>query len=1279
MTGYFECGEIPKRGQPLSSARSFVISHLPAMEPIGLAVGVVGLAGLFSTCLDAVNRVQAYKSFGADSHILATRFQAAQVLLAQWGRKVGFAETNLSKNHHPALDEQDVIAAVEDVLRIITGICESNKPALSRPGLTPSLLDDPGAHPFRGERRRKLHWALGGKGRREDQVELLETLVQQLHNLVPPGGSEARTNTASGHSSVIVLQQILSRIEEANQAEIRRELLSWIGRGSADEHYHDSIQKKLDGTCNWIFNQPMYQDWQNPEFPDGPKLLWVNGPAGFGKTILCASVIQHLSSRLKAPIAHFFFSSELENRDNPFLAIRSWTSHIVCNHQLAFEHARETWVLDSDAISTRMTVISLFKQLIDIVPNCTFIADGLDECTNLDNTKNSVSSFLRAVCEAIAGTKTRILLVSRDEPEIRYAIMEDAPESFNEYKISASDVQSDTTMYSRFIIDRKLPNKSDDARSLLSKAMADRCEGQFLWLKMQEKSLRRGMNMKKLRNTVEETPPGLDAVYGRSWSRIQSSPECERIFSILRWVAFALRPMNVFEITEAVLIDDSEDLPVDDFPDQVDDDYVDTEIVGLCGPLIQVRNQQADMCIGQQTVHLTHFSVKQFLLLNLPTPGLVSVNDDLRAEYQNTLLAKACLFYIRFQRTWAQTMGHPSSLGTKLRNYASGSWHRHLKSGIPTDKEVSKLALEFLNEQNEAWNPWREWFDEWHQEIDNLEDGTDPTLVTRPGPLYYAVKLGLNDMVGLLIKRHNYDFRKDLELSVLEAARGGGCRDVMKTLLDAGAGIATADRSGRTLLYTAVQWGHSDIAKLLIERGASVTTSTIRGTTPLHVVKGIEMATLLVERGADVFDMSQNGATPLHHACLSRNVEVVNLFLDQGASLTAATLEGWTPLLMATHHGYTEIVRLLIERGACIAVATQDGRTALHIASENGHVELSKLLIDNGANTMAVTSLGHTPLHLASRNGHLNVVKLLIESGASVVIEARGKFTPLHTAAEFGALDVARLLIEKGASIEGVSGKAYTPLHLACMRGHLELVKLLIEHGANIAAKTPSGNFFPLHLASRCGHEEVVNLLLATTGIDPGCTDELGVTALFLASRFGLKRIVRTLLADARINPNVKDWHGSTALFAAVRNGHFETAELLLTSGSMSTEGEDAFGRSVFWWARRTGNDRIVQLLRNHAKRDGSSIPDDLTLVGHTPVQFDSELPYCDACTLTIPRNHERFCPMCRDNMFCLCAECFEVVRVDCRNGTHVRALDDSMSDVEMKDTEDHDYGVMKI
>jgi hypothetical protein len=93
-------------------------------------------------------------------------------------------------------------------------------------------------------------------------------------------------------------------------------------------------------------------------------------------------------------------------------------------------------------------------------------------------------------------------------------------ESFAEYRITPKDVRSDTAAYSKSIIDKKLPSKSDDIRSTLSEAMTNRCQGQFIWLKMQEESLRRGMNKKQLQSAIENTPTGLDHLYDRSWTRI---------------------------------------------------------------------------------------------------------------------------------------------------------------------------------------------------------------------------------------------------------------------------------------------------------------------------------------------------------------------------------------------------------------------------------------------------------------------------------------------------------------------------------------------------------------------------------------------------------------------------------------------------------------------------------------------------------------------------------------------------------------------------------------
>ncbi|KAH8669300.1 ankyrin-1, partial [Ilyonectria robusta] len=454
------------------------------MDAVGLTVGVVGLAGLFSSCLEAVDKVQTYRSFGPDSHVLDTKFKATEVRLEEWGRR----------------------------------------------------------------------------------------------------------------------------------------------------------------------------NWLDQEFPAGAKLLWINGPAGFGKTILCAHVVERLSSTLKTPVAHFFFSSDLESREDPVVAVRSWISQIVSQHEGAFEHVRQKWEADSDPVATRANAVMLLTQLLRVVPGCMFIVDGLDECTYLDDRSTSVTKFIKTVKKAVVGTNTRVLVVSRAEPEIRTALTDDTPESFAEYEIAPDDVRSDTAAYSRDIVDRQLPNKSDDVRSALSEAMTDQCEGQFLWLKMQEKSLRKGMNKKQLQHTIEETPTGLDQLYDRSWQRITQAREGERprIYALLRWAAFALRPLTVCEVTEAVLIDESEDLPIEALPDAVDDDYIDKGIVRLCGPLLEVRSQHSDTSAGLRTVHLTHFSVKQYLLCNLPTPGWIRENERLQDEYQNTLLAKACLHYINIQRVWQE-------------------------------------------------------------------------------------------------------------------------------------------------------------------------------------------------------------------------------------------------------------------------------------------------------------------------------------------------------------------------------------------------------------------------------------------------------------------------------------------------------------------------------------------------------------------------------------------------------------------------------------------------
>lgn len=46
------------------------------MEPVGLGIGVIGLAGLFTACLYVTDRAKAFKSFTFDSDALQVQFDA---------------------------------------------------------------------------------------------------------------------------------------------------------------------------------------------------------------------------------------------------------------------------------------------------------------------------------------------------------------------------------------------------------------------------------------------------------------------------------------------------------------------------------------------------------------------------------------------------------------------------------------------------------------------------------------------------------------------------------------------------------------------------------------------------------------------------------------------------------------------------------------------------------------------------------------------------------------------------------------------------------------------------------------------------------------------------------------------------------------------------------------------------------------------------------------------------------------------------------------------------
>lgn len=144
------------------------------MEVAGLGIGIAGLVGLFSSCLEAIDKVKDYKSSTFDPDALNVQFDAERLRLQHWGCNVGLELENgrLSTSHHERLNDNKLRSMVEDLLRIIHDILKSDErfdqSGNGKAGLSSNVASSRANQPRRTRERvarsrtSRVIWARGG-------------------------------------------------------------------------------------------------------------------------------------------------------------------------------------------------------------------------------------------------------------------------------------------------------------------------------------------------------------------------------------------------------------------------------------------------------------------------------------------------------------------------------------------------------------------------------------------------------------------------------------------------------------------------------------------------------------------------------------------------------------------------------------------------------------------------------------------------------------------------------------------------------------------------------------------------------------------------------------------------------------------------------------------------------------------------------------------------------------------------------------------------------------
>ena len=109
----------------------------------------------------------------------------------------------------------------------------------------------------------------------------------------------------------------------------RRLVHGWLEAISTAETFHQARMVRHEKTCNWIFARPEFQEWESrTEDIAKPKILWIHSGPGFGKTVLCAKIIDHISEN-DVLLVYFFCVADEETKRQPYAIIRSWIDQLT--------------------------------------------------------------------------------------------------------------------------------------------------------------------------------------------------------------------------------------------------------------------------------------------------------------------------------------------------------------------------------------------------------------------------------------------------------------------------------------------------------------------------------------------------------------------------------------------------------------------------------------------------------------------------------------------------------------------------------------------------------------------------------------------------------------------------------------------------------------------------------------------------------------------------------------------------------------------------------------
>jgi NACHT domain len=263
--------------------------------------------------------------------------------------------------------------------------------------------------------------------------------------------------------------------------------LPWV------EAKYDPTQCCIGGTRDAVLHRVM--EWATTSGDDRPRIFWLLGMAGEGKSAIAASVTKWMEHSRQCLGALFCFSSQSVDRDNSNFLFSTIAYQLSTRFPLVRQYINEVLRQDPD-----ITKASLFNQFVALLLKplqstawsfyrsgpLVLVLDGLDECGS-DSTRTPIRSIFRSLHQLPPFVK--VFVTSRPERDLQ-GLFDSMDSQVDRYDLSDipraivdCDIQVLIEARMSAILDAR-GELQDDVRPDDStyRALVTRSDGSFLWV-----------------------------------------------------------------------------------------------------------------------------------------------------------------------------------------------------------------------------------------------------------------------------------------------------------------------------------------------------------------------------------------------------------------------------------------------------------------------------------------------------------------------------------------------------------------------------------------------------------------------------------------------------------------------------------------------------------------------------------------------------------------------------------------------------------------------------